>query len=231
MARVDGLAQAFRVAAQQTVEATRKLVVTTAKRKNAEIMARDPRPATFTRYVDGHEGAPEESVKPGGVIVYRYPRVELVVQYAMEMLFKFSPVLSGEYRNAHTIYLNGVAVSNLKGWQQGDEILISNPLPYARKIEIGHMKMRVPGTSQVYEQAVSATNRRYGNIAKALYTWRGIVGGGAVNPATAGPVVKQRTIVRGENGRFGKGTRTVRVSGGAHNKSDVRFPAILIQEL
>ena len=55
------------------------------------------------------------------------------------------------------------------------ELAISNPLPYTRKIELGSMTMRVPGTSHVYEQAVSATNRRYGNVAKALFTWQGLL--------------------------------------------------------
>jgi hypothetical protein len=209
----------FRVAAQRTLEQTRKVLVKVAKREHGKVMSDPPIPARFRRFVDGRQGASEETVKGNGVIFYQYPRIEVVAQYALEMLIKYSPVLSGAYRNAHTIYA-------------GDgEIVITNPLPYSRKIEIGHMKMRVPGSSQVYEQAVSATNRRYGNIAKALFTWRGIVGGAAVNPALAGQTVLQRTIVRGENGRFLSGTRTVRISGGAHNASEVRFPALLIREL
>src|SRR5690348_4336374 len=107
MARLGAASEVFRIAAQQTAEATRNLLIRTAKRKNAEIMNRDPRPATFTRYVDGRQGAPEEAVEPTGTIVYRYPRLELVAQYAMEVLFDISPVLSGDYRNAHTLFLDG----------------------------------------------------------------------------------------------------------------------------
>ena len=61
----------------------------------------------FTRNVDGREGASEESVRPDGVITYIYPRLDAVVQFAMEVLFDLSPVLSGEYRNSHTLFVDG----------------------------------------------------------------------------------------------------------------------------
>lgn len=176
MARAQSVGQLFKIAQQNTLAATRARIVETAKEAHKAVMDTDPRPVSFTRRVDGVLGAPEEDVKADGVIVYDYPRLPLVVAYALEMLEQFSPVLTGEYRKSHTIFLNDEAVEDLSAWKQGDTVAISNPMPYARKIEVGTMTMRVPGTDQVYEQAVSATNKRYGNIAKALFTYRGIVG-------------------------------------------------------
>ena len=98
----------------------------------------------------------------------------------METLYDLSPVLTGEYRNSHTLFLNGVAVPNLKDYRAGDRVMISNVLPYSRKIELGVMTMRVPGTDQVYEQAAAKVARRYGNIATAFFTFTGIVGGANV---------------------------------------------------
>lgn len=233
MARAVPVAEAFRVAAQKTLDATRALLVETAKKKHAEVMARDPRPASFTRYVDGREGAPEESVRPAGVIVYRYPRLEQVAQFAMETLFDLSPVLSGDYRSAHLLFLNGEPVANLKGWRPGDEISISNPLPYARKIEVGSMTMRVPGTDLVYQQARRKVMSRWGNVAKVDFTFRAIMGGDQVNQAAAASS-GQPWWLGGAAARPASGaneTRIAKVFGRtAHNRSSNRYPCLIIRE-
>ncbi|ODT22242.1 MAG: hypothetical protein ABS35_15330 [Kaistia sp. SCN 65-12] len=96
----------------------------------------------------------------------------------METLFDRSPVLSGEYRMAHHLFLNGAAVANLKGWSSGDEVSISNTLPYSRKIEVGVMKMRVPGTSRVYQESAKIVQGRFGNLASVTFTFRAIAGRG-----------------------------------------------------
>lgn len=197
--RAASISQSFAVARQKTAEATQRILVETAKREHARVMAADPRPARFTRTVDGREGAPEASVKPAGVINYTYPRLELVVQYALEVLFDLSPVLSGEYRNSHTIFVGGRAVRNLAGWDGTGEITISNSVPYARKIELGVMTMRVPGTTQIYTKAVNRVLKRFGNVAGIYFEWVPLAGGGIA-------------------------------SGRAGNKSDLRFPAMVITE-
>jgi hypothetical protein len=185
MARVESSSAMFRVAAQKTVEATQAVLVKVAKREHAKVMTTSPRPVSFKRFVDGRAGALEESVKPNGVIFYQYPRLDLVAQYAMEVLFQLSPVLTGRYRISHTLFLNGTAVKNLKDLKAGDEVTISNPQPYSRKIEVGAMQMRVPGTDHVYEQAKRKVQARYGNIAAVQFTFRGFVPG-AVLPGRAG---------------------------------------------
>lgn len=175
----------FDVARRATAEATQRAIVRTAKRLHGEVMRTDPRPVRFTRIVDGQMGAREESVRPDGVITYIYPRLDAVVQYAMEVLFDLSPVLSGQYRKSHTIFAGGAAVPDLKNWRPDDEIVITNPIPYARKIELGIMKMRVPGSAKVYSQAAKKVRARFGNVAKIGFTYRGIVGG-AVSSTRAG---------------------------------------------
>lgn len=169
--------QNFRIAAQETVEETRQALIATAKREHARIMGRDPRPKRFTRTVDGRVGADEEAVKANGRIVYDYGRMAEVVQFAMETLFDLSPVLSGEYRNSHRMFVDGVEVRNLAGWNGEGDVIISNSVPYARKIELGKMTMRVSGSDQVYQQAQAIVQRRYHNIASVHFTYQGIVGG------------------------------------------------------
>jgi hypothetical protein len=128
MARLQAVSAQFRVARLSTAEATHRAIVGLAKREHAKVLASDPKPGGFTRYVDGRKGAREEAVKPTGVIVYEYQRLDLVVQLAMETLFDKSPVLSGAYRNAHTLFLNGVPVRNLAQWKAGDEVAAVVPL-------------------------------------------------------------------------------------------------------
>jgi len=189
----------FDVARRATAEATQRAIVRTAKRLHGEVMRTDPRPVRFTRIVDGQIGAREESVRADGVITYLYPRLDAVVQYAMEVLFELSPVLSGLYRNSHTLFVGGTAVPNLKNWSPDDEVVITNTVPYARKIELGVMTMRAPGSARVYAQAAKKVRSRFGNVAKIGFTYRGIIGGG-VSSTRAG------------------------------NKSDLRYPALVITE-
>lgn len=169
--------QQFSVAVQSTREATQQLLAQTAKRRHAQVMNTDPRPTKFTRTVDGKKGAVEETVKPDGIIVYDYPRMHEIVMVAMNTLFDLSPVLSGEYRNAHTIYVGGNPVTNLQEWDGESEIVIANHVPYSRKIELGKMQMRVPGTDHVYEQAEYILQQRYGNVARIFFTFQGLAGG------------------------------------------------------
>jgi hypothetical protein len=202
-----GIAAQFTVAREATKEETKKVLVAAAKRLHGEIMVADPKPGGFRRFVDNAEGKREEAVQPYGVIRYEYQRLELVAQVALATLVERSPVLSGAYRKSHTIFLRGQAVENLKDWRPGDEIVIVNPLPYARKIEVGKMKMRVPGTDRVYQEAEQIVQRRFGNLAKVKFTYQGVVG--FMKRAGVAPQM---------------------IGGKAGNKSKVRYPALVISE-
>lgn len=202
MARAQATAQQFNLAIAGTLAEVRKAHAAFARRAHATVMAAAPRPSGFVRYVDGAKGAPEDAVKPNGVIVYDYLRIPEVARVAMELLFERSPVLSGLYRKSHTLFLNGAAVPNLAGWRPGDQVAISNPAPYARKIEVGSMKMRVPG--HVYELVAQTLKQRFGNIANIGFTYRGLAGGPGSAPGAGG---------------------------GAGNKPALRYPTITISEL
>lgn len=240
MARLESVGRLIEVAAQSTLEETHKHFVAVAKSEHGKIMTAAPRPTSFARYVDGAAGLPEEAVKANGRIVYTYGRIDEVAQFALEVLFDLSPVKSGAYRNGHSLFMDGVAVANLAAWEPGAEVSISNALPYARKIEVGAMKMRVGGGDQVYKRARAKVMARYGNLADVQFTFRAIVGGGQVNqqamPAAGKPISDKPWLAggesrggaarsRGKNGRF--------VSGGLsqpHNSSDLRFPTLIIKE-
>jgi hypothetical protein len=234
MARYQSVAEQFRIAREGTLAQLQKVLVATAKREHGRVMATDPKPSTFQRFVDGHQGATEESVKPDGVIVYRYPRIEQVVQFAMEALFDLSPVLSGEYRSAHEVFVDGKPSASLKGWQSGQEVVIANRMPYARKIEVGKMTMRVPGTDLVYQQARRKVMARWGNVARIEFTYRAILGGEQVNQARAASSGQPWWLGDG-SARAASGvneSRLAKIHGKtAHNRSSLRYPCLVIREL
>ncbi len=123
---------------------TQKDIVSRAKLENAKIMQTPPKPLSFVRHVDG-QIAPEEAAKLDSIIVYDYNRLDLVAKIALDLLKEFSPVLTGEYRNAHRIVVN-----------KPNEVRITNTVPYSRVIEIGKrgsVKLNIKnGGGQVYER-------------------------------------------------------------------------------
>lgn len=90
-----------------------------------------------------------------------------VVAFALDTLKELSPVGKagdphpGLYRDSHMVFVDGHNVQDLKSWQPGQQIAISNPVPYSRIIELGNGKMRAP--LHVYEQAAPIISGRYGN--------------------------------------------------------------------
>lgn len=149
---------------------TQQQVAAKAKLLHQDIMGAPPQPLGFVRHVDGKKNAPEESVKPGGVIVYDYNRLDQVAEAALDTLRQLSPADSGDYARSHMILLNGTPVDSLKGWKSGDTITISNPLPYTRKIELGRKGYRAHGN--VYEKAERILARRFGNQASIYFAYR-----------------------------------------------------------
>ena len=221
--RLRSVSMQFQGETLRALAATQADLAAFAKREHAKVMRADPRPSSFRRFVDGREGALEESVKRFGVIEYHYQRLDEIVRFAMDTLFALSPVLSGDYRRAHTLFVGGVAVGDLKGWtpESGDEIYILNPLPYARRIELGKMKMRVAGTDKVYAQSEQILKRRFGNLAAIKMTYRSVSDGAFYAAGdTKGP------IKRGAKGRFAKGSH---VREGRALEKDARRPALYIR--
>jgi hypothetical protein len=108
-------------------------------------------------------------------IIFRYGVMQDVVDFAFATLRDRSPVGSagdkhpGLYRDSHKVFLNGHVVEDVSGWRPGDQINISNPVPYARKIEAGRGKMTVPG--HVYEDAALIVAGRFGNKAAVRFTF------------------------------------------------------------
>jgi hypothetical protein len=120
-----------------------------------------------------------ESVILPGPIVYRYRYLTEVIEVALTTLQRLSPVRSGLYAKSHTIYVHGQPVGRAPK-QITEEVIISNPVPYARKIEVGKTRSGRPFVIQVpnriYERTAKALRARYRKQAKVSYEYITVAG-------------------------------------------------------
>lgn len=125
--------------------------------------------------VDGFKGRPEEAVRPDGVIVHEFEVINDMFAYIDLLLIKHSPVLKGDYRRSHVLYADGVEIdpsgANLP---EAAEYVYMSALPYSRKIERGLSRQAPSG---VYEVTAALANRRFGNLARAIFSYRSPLGG------------------------------------------------------
>jgi hypothetical protein len=93
------------------------------------------------RFVDGQKGAPEESVRYGGVIRYELQSLARIAQWALARARELSPVESGAYKEAWFVMAGGAVVS-AEAIPNGVELVLTNDQPYHRKLE---MTVNQPG--------------------------------------------------------------------------------------
>lgn len=98
-----------------------------------------------------------------------------VVEFALDTLRANSPVGSGDdphpglYRDSHMVFIDGRNVADASGWKPGQQINISNPVPYSRIIEVGDGKHRVP--AKVYEISEPDISGRFGNSVNVKFVF------------------------------------------------------------
>ncbi len=147
---------------------------------NRQILGRNV-PLTIT--VDGVPNAPLETVDPdGGTIIAEWEiLVEGLLRWIADQLIARSPVVSGAYRDGHTLYVDGNEVP-IGGDipTDADEYIFINPIPYARRIEIGRTKagrvfvLQVP--NRIYERTAKDARQRFGNQADIRFSYEATVG-------------------------------------------------------
>jgi hypothetical protein len=108
-------------------------------------------------------------------IIFHYLDMDGIAQFALQTLRALSPVGSsgdkhpGLYRDSHMLFVDGHNVTDARGWRPGQQLEISNPVPYARKIELGTIKLTAP--AHVYEMATPLIAARYGNQVSVRFTF------------------------------------------------------------
>lgn len=162
MSRADTVARSVRLFADRTLSpaALSARLAQTAIATRNQLIASGQAPASYTTIVDGRTGAAEASVQPTGAIIYRFNLLGLAAAYAIGFCKARSPVDSGAFRGAWVVAVNGRPWrSDLNAIPPAAEIMVLNPLPYARKVETGGMRMSVP--PGIVEGARLATRSQY----------------------------------------------------------------------
>lgn len=173
MARPQAFDRELRLAtAGLDPDAIVRLLAQTAHKALAEVQANGAAPARYTRIVNGRVGAPEESVIPPGPILYEFSWLPEIVEFALAFAIERSPVGGppddehpGLFKNSWFVLVNGAVAGDLAAIPPDAEVIVTNDRPYARKIEVGAMTMRVP--PGIIEDTRQAVFRRFGNIITA----------------------------------------------------------------
>lgn len=89
----------------------------------------------YEKFVNGRQGAAEESVKAPGPIVYVFTNWPLVIEAAIEELKRRAPRKSGRYANSFVVVANQRPVTDFASIPASAECIIFNRQPYTRKLE------------------------------------------------------------------------------------------------
>lgn len=204
----------------------------------AEVQAREGvRPTTVI--VDGRRGASEDSVRPFGVIAYEISPLADVVDAVWNALIQASPIgpgKTGHYKDAHWLFVNGQRVDVKPGGDApeippGSTCMLVNTKPYARKLEVGfgHWGNATSNMSDAKFRAISrARQRRHGKFL------------GRSGLSVQAPDGVYEITARAMAKRFGNQAEIeftyealegqAVVAGKRGNRSELRYPAIIITE-
>lgn len=132
-------------------------------------------------FVDGRESADFDAVRPDGTITINFQLLQEVLEWIGEQLVLSSPVLTGNYAKSHTLFADGVEVTDPRNAPADAKTFtfISDVL-YARKIGRGLSPQAPDG---VYEVVSALAHRRFSNIAKIFYAYSGVAGSSERYPA------------------------------------------------
>jgi hypothetical protein len=126
--------------------------------------------------VDGQQGRDLALVKPdGGEIEVEWDVVSDVLIWIGQTLRDRSPVVSGRYREGHTLYAGDEMVAIGAVIPAAARYTFINLQPYARKIEIGKTRsgrdfvIQVP--NRIYERTANDASARFGNIARITFDY------------------------------------------------------------
>ena len=132
-------------------------------------------PERYERYVNGRLGAQEETVVPPGPILYVFHWWREIVEFALQTAVERSPEKSGDYKKSWFIMTPGGVVKSFDDIPINSTVVLTNNRPYARKIDVGHMRMTVP--PGIVEDVRRAVMARFGNFVIAKRTMIPLPGG------------------------------------------------------
>ena len=193
MARADVFRRNVKIFTDRTLspQAQSAALAALAKREVASLIASGRASPSFQRFVDGREGAPEESVSPApnGEIIYRFTNLGDVITFALSFLRtwaskgnhsaeisegKYGPLADNFYVGVDGKFIMADEFS-AQNVPVGAEIVVGNRNAYNRKYDVqlaGSKVLHFTAPSGIYDAAVMSINKTYGNsvVAKRTYS-------------------------------------------------------------
>lgn len=124
---------------------------------------------SYDRYVNNTPGLPEDAVKLPGHIFYEFSYWGDVISHALTYLAKRSPRLSGQYIGSQAVMVDGQVIAPTAQIRADQVVTIVPTVPYSRKIEVGHMKMRAE--RYVMDAARREMDRRFRGVVQTSVQW------------------------------------------------------------
>lgn len=112
----------------------------------------------YDRYVNGRQGAPEESYQAPGSILYVFSNWPLVINAALAELQKRSPRRSGRFASSFVVLANQTVTTDYGSIPATAEVIIFNAQPTSRKAEVG--RLGIPAR-RLFDGTKSALSRRF----------------------------------------------------------------------
>jgi len=182
------------------------------------------------KIVDGQEGKPFEQVRPDGTIFIGFDYRAEIVKACFEALKPRSPVVSGDYIKGHFCILDGkglgpLEVPTAEQLVSVKEIIVTNPMPYSRKLEVGKRRDGSPFVRQVdphiFEFASVQVNREFGKVAAIYFNFVDLEGAYTLKFDQKARRFNGRVMIN-ERGKI----RKDRKAGSA-----IRYPGIYIERI
>jgi len=170
MAAVDFFDRELKFAtANLEPEAINALLAKFARDSVREVVASGRASENYERYVNGRQGATEETVQAPGPIIYEFSLWEPIITFALDELRRRSPVKSGRFRSSFIVLANQRETADFDSIGPGDEVIITNFQPYVRKAENGLL-----GTKRfvIFDGTKRALASRFGNQGRNAAAFR-----------------------------------------------------------
>lgn len=189
-----------------------------------------------TAYANSPSNQNLESVRIPGPIVARFDYRREIAVVTLRALIKNSPKENaatgavGDYASSHTILLNGQKVDTLPAnLALTDIITIFNPLPYARRLEIGKTKSGRRFVLQVEDRIYERTMKseiapRYRNVATLRFAYIPLPAGFEAQAHQ----IKGKLASHYTSGTFGPAGKSFQRKRRQQKGTAVRCPAIVI---
>lgn len=144
-----------------------------AKRKHIEVARKglsdflrrqNPKPG-YEIETDGRPATNEESVKPFGVITYRFRRMREIAEFCLAEAIRLSPEKSGKYKRSWFVMVDGRASEASSVPPDAMQVHITNDQPYSRKINVGAKGFEKYAPPGIVEKVRQLAIKKFGSIA------------------------------------------------------------------